>query len=63
MISHYIMHRPQIICLTHFLLFSLSLLVDFIQATDKIKQLTVGPMIADAIDSIHNRKSLSEMFK
>jgi len=38
-------------------------LSDACKATGKIKQLTVGPMIADAIDSIHNRKSLSEMFK
>lgn len=63
------MHGPRIMCLTHNTSFSShsllspSLLVDVIQATGKIKQLTVGPMIADAIDSIHNRKSLSEMFK
>mmetsp|Transcript_12252 Transcript_12252/g.20329 ORF Transcript_12252/g.20329 Transcript_12252/m.20329 type:complete len:408 (+) Transcript_12252:73-1296(+) len=32
-------------------------------ATNKIKQLTVGPLLAQCISNIHNRKSISALFK
>ncbi|KAJ1436851.1 phosphoribosyltransferase-like protein [Ochromonadaceae sp. CCMP2298] len=33
------------------------------KATKKIKQLSVGPLLAQAISNIHNRKSISALFK
>jgi phosphoribosylpyrophosphate synthetase len=34
-----------------------------LQETGKIKQLTVGPLLAQCISNIHNRKSISALFK
>jgi len=45
-----------------FFIFFFSLL-DSSQETDKIKQLTVGPLLAQCISNIHNRKSISALFK
>jgi phosphoribosylpyrophosphate synthetase len=33
------------------------------QETGKIKQLTVGPLLAQCISNIHNHKSISALFK
>ena len=33
------------------------------QATGKITQLSVGPLLAQAIYNIHNKKSISALFK
>jgi phosphoribosylpyrophosphate synthetase len=35
----------------------------FIQATGKITQLSVAPLLAQAIYNIHNKKSISALFK
>ena len=34
-----------------------------VQATGKITQLSVGPLLAQAIYNIHNKKSISALFK
>jgi phosphoribosylpyrophosphate synthetase len=39
------------------------LLLTVQQETGKIKQLTVGPLLAQCISNIHNHKSISALFK
>ncbi len=34
-----------------------------LEATGKITQLSVGPLLAQAIYNIHNKKSISALFK
>jgi phosphoribosylpyrophosphate synthetase len=45
------------------LLLTAVLLFTVQQETGKIKQLTVGPLLAQCISNIHNHKSISALFK
>lgn len=49
--------------IVHSLLINIWAGMYFSQEIDKIKQLTVGPLLAQCISNIHNRKSISALFK
>jgi hypothetical protein len=52
-----------ILWLIYFVFLKISLLFCDHQATGKITQLSVGPLLAQAIYNIHNKKSISALFK
>ena len=50
-------------CLTELVVLDTIPLLPELQATGKITQLSVGPLLAQAIYNLHNKKSISALFK